>query len=147
MMNGSRMKARTSALPLKCRLSSIASHRPSASLKTVVTPVYQKVFHTAVRKMPSFQILTKFLQPDEMARIADARVAQRQHDALEERIGDEQAEQHGGRHEQRQRQPALVLELAQSRDEAVCLPLSSTAVTAMARPAIVLRRPRRLHDA
>ena len=57
MMKGSRMKARTSALPLKCRLSSIASHRPSASLNTVVTPVYQKVFQTAVRKMLSFQIL------------------------------------------------------------------------------------------
>ena len=63
MMNGSRMKARTSALPLKCRLSSIASHRPSASLNTVVTPVYQKVFQTVVRKMLSFQILTKFLRP------------------------------------------------------------------------------------
>ena len=63
MMNGSRMKARTSALPLKWRLSSIASHRPSASLNTVVTPVYQKVFQTVVRKMLSFQILTKFLRP------------------------------------------------------------------------------------
>ena len=39
MMNGSRMKARVKALPLKWRLSSMASHRPSASLKTVVTPV------------------------------------------------------------------------------------------------------------
>src|SRR5579871_1892286 len=63
MMNGSRMKARTSALPLKCRLSSMASHRPSPSLNTVVTPVYQKVFQTAVRKMLSFQILPKFLSP------------------------------------------------------------------------------------
>ena len=63
MMKGSRMKARTSALPLKCRLSSIASHRPSASLKTVVTAVYTKVFQTAVRKMLSFQILTKFASP------------------------------------------------------------------------------------
>ena len=39
MMKGSRMKARVKALPLKLRLSSIASHSPSASLKTVVTPV------------------------------------------------------------------------------------------------------------
>ena len=39
MMNGSRMKARVKALPRKWRLSSIASHSPSASLKTVVTPV------------------------------------------------------------------------------------------------------------
>src|SRR5579862_9992040 len=53
MMNGSRMKARTIALPLKWRLSSIASHRPSASLKTVVTPVYQKVFQTDVQKILS----------------------------------------------------------------------------------------------
>src|SRR6266446_2644567 len=63
MMKGSRMKARTSALPLKWRLSSIASHRPSASLNTVVTPVYQNVFQTVVRKMLSFQILTKFFSP------------------------------------------------------------------------------------
>ena len=39
MMKGSRMKARVKALPLKLRLSSMASHSPSASLKTVVTPV------------------------------------------------------------------------------------------------------------
>ena len=39
MMNGSSMKARTSALPRKCRLSSSASHIPSASLNTVVTNV------------------------------------------------------------------------------------------------------------
>ncbi len=39
MMKGSRMKARVNALPLKLRLSSIASHSPSDSLKTVVTPV------------------------------------------------------------------------------------------------------------
>ena len=63
MMKGSRMKARTSALPLKWRLSRIASHRPSASLNTVVTPVYQKVFQTDVRKMLSFQTLSKFLRP------------------------------------------------------------------------------------
>jgi len=63
MMKGSRMKARTNALPLKCRLSSIASHRPSASLKTVVTPVYQNVFHTVVRKMLSFQTFTKLSRP------------------------------------------------------------------------------------
>jgi hypothetical protein len=43
------MKARTIALPLKCRFSSIASHRPSASLNTVVTAVYQKVFLTDVQ--------------------------------------------------------------------------------------------------
>src|SRR5919202_3158964 len=51
MMNGSRMNARVNALPLKCRLSSTASHRPSASLNTVVTAVYQQVFQTATRKM------------------------------------------------------------------------------------------------
>src|SRR5476649_667427 len=62
-MKGSRMKARTSALPLKFRLSSIASHRPRPSLNTVVTPVYQKVFQTDVQKMLSSQILTKFLRP------------------------------------------------------------------------------------
>ena len=39
MMKGSRMKARTQALPRKCRLRSSASHSPSASLNTVVTPV------------------------------------------------------------------------------------------------------------
>ncbi len=39
MMNGSRMNARVKALPRKWRLSSIASHSPSANLKTVVTPV------------------------------------------------------------------------------------------------------------
>ncbi len=39
MMNGSRMKARTNALPLKCRFSSNASHSPSASFRTVVTKV------------------------------------------------------------------------------------------------------------
>ena len=39
MMKGSRMKARTYALPRKCWLSSSASHSPSASLNTVVTPV------------------------------------------------------------------------------------------------------------
>ena len=39
MMNGSRMKARVKALPLKLLFSSIASHRPSASLNTVVTNV------------------------------------------------------------------------------------------------------------
>ena len=39
MMNGSRMKARTIALPRKCRFSSIASHSPSASLKIVVITV------------------------------------------------------------------------------------------------------------
>ncbi len=63
MMNGSRMKARMIALPRKCRLSRIASHRPSASLNTVVTPVYQKVFQTVVRKMLSFQIFSKFFSP------------------------------------------------------------------------------------
>ena len=39
MMNGNRMKARVNALPLKLLFSSSASHRPSASLKTVVTAV------------------------------------------------------------------------------------------------------------
>src|ERR1051326_3987576 len=63
MMKGSRMKARVNALPRKCRLSSTASHRPSASLKIVVTKVYQQVFHTATRKMPSFQIFSKFFRP------------------------------------------------------------------------------------
>src|SRR5471030_1375789 len=63
MMNGSRMKARTSALPLKCRLSSIASHRPKASLNTVVTPVYQKVFQTDVQKMLSSHSLAKLASP------------------------------------------------------------------------------------
>ncbi len=63
MMKGSRMKARMIALPLKCRLSRSASHRPSASLNTVVTPVYQNVFHTVVWKMLSFQILWKFFSP------------------------------------------------------------------------------------
>ena len=46
MMNGSRMKARVKALNLKDRFSSSASQRPSASLKIVVTSVYQQVFHT-----------------------------------------------------------------------------------------------------
>src|SRR5260370_31691971 len=63
MMNGSRMKARTSALPLKWRLSSIASHRPSPSLNTVVTPVYQKVFQTDVQKMLSSHSLAKLARP------------------------------------------------------------------------------------
>ena len=63
MMKGSRTKARTSALPRKCRLSSIASHRPRPSLNTVVTPVYQKVFQTAVQKMSSFHSLTKLARP------------------------------------------------------------------------------------
>ena len=63
MMNGSRMKARTNALPRKWRLSSMASHRPSVSFNTVVTPVYQKVFHTAVQKMSSSASLTKFARP------------------------------------------------------------------------------------
>src|SRR3954454_7261578 len=57
MMNGSRMTARMIALPLKFRLSSCASHSPSASLNTVVTNVYEHVFHTAVWKIESLQIL------------------------------------------------------------------------------------------
>src|SRR5436190_8496286 len=44
MMKGSRMKARTSALPLKWRLSSIVSHRPSDSLDRVETAVYYMSF-------------------------------------------------------------------------------------------------------
>src|SRR3954462_4387690 len=63
MMNGSRMKARMIALPLKCRFSSIASHRPSASLNTVVTAVYQNVFQTEVRKIESFHTFTKLSSP------------------------------------------------------------------------------------
>src|SRR6185312_4793161 len=55
MMNGSRMKARTHALPRKCRLRSSASHNPSASLNTVVTPVYTNVLSAAVRKIESSQ--------------------------------------------------------------------------------------------
>src|SRR4051794_33883306 len=55
MMKGSRMNARVNALPLKLRFSSTASHKPSASLNTVVTAVYQHVFQTATRKMLSFQ--------------------------------------------------------------------------------------------
>ena len=39
MMNGNRIKARVKALPLKWRLRSIASHRPSTSLKIVATAV------------------------------------------------------------------------------------------------------------
>ena len=39
MMNGNRMNARVSALPLKWRFKSMASHKPSASLKIVVTIV------------------------------------------------------------------------------------------------------------
>ncbi len=39
MMNGNRMKARVKALPRKWRLSKTASHRPSTSLKIVVTKV------------------------------------------------------------------------------------------------------------
>src|SRR5215831_10166184 len=63
MMNGSRTKARIKALPLKWRLSRSASHKPNANLNTVVTPVYQNVFQTAVRKMLSFQIFSKFCSP------------------------------------------------------------------------------------
>src|SRR5271165_1755520 len=63
MMNGSRMKARTQAFPLKCQFSNCASHRPSTSLNTVVTKVYQQVFHTAVRKIESFQTFSKFFSP------------------------------------------------------------------------------------
>ena len=39
MMKGSRIKARVNALPLKCRFSSSASHKPSASLNIVATNV------------------------------------------------------------------------------------------------------------
>ena len=62
-MNGNRIKARVSVLPLKLRLSNTASHSPSASLKTVVTTVYRQVFHTATRKMLSFQTSSKFCNP------------------------------------------------------------------------------------
>src|ERR1700758_5336900 len=63
MMNGSRMNARVKALPLKLLFSSSASHKPNASLKTVVTNVYRQVFHTATWKMLSFQIFSKFCSP------------------------------------------------------------------------------------
>src|ERR1700712_2678331 len=63
MMNGSRMKARTQALPLKCRFSNCASQSPNTSLNIVVTNVYQQVFHTAVRKIASFQTFSKFFSP------------------------------------------------------------------------------------
>ena len=39
MMNGSSMVARTTRLKRKCRLSSSASHMPSASLNTVAQNV------------------------------------------------------------------------------------------------------------
>src|SRR5678816_4893510 len=45
MMNGSRMKARTQDLPRKLRFRSSASHSPSASLNTVVTPVSVSYTH------------------------------------------------------------------------------------------------------
>src|SRR5262245_1283970 len=60
MMNGSKMKARTKALPLKWRLTRSASHKPRANLNTVVRPVYQNVFQTAVRKMHSLKIFLNF---------------------------------------------------------------------------------------
>src|SRR5258708_36003183 len=63
MMNGNRMKARTSALPLKWRVGSRDSHRAGAGLNTAVAPGCQNVFQTVVRKMLSFQILTKIFSP------------------------------------------------------------------------------------
>src|SRR5215469_16884305 len=63
IMNGKSTNARVIALPLKCRLSRSASHKPSASLNTVVTPVYQNVFQTAVRKILSFQSFSKLFSP------------------------------------------------------------------------------------
>ena len=48
----------------------------------------------------------------------DPLAGQRQHDALEERIGDEQTEQQRRRKQQDHGEPPLVLELAQSRDGA-----------------------------
>ena len=49
-------------------------------------------------------------EADEVAGHAHARAGHRQHDAAHERVGDEHAEQHHGRHQQHERQPALVLE-------------------------------------
>src|SRR6185312_7277320 len=49
-------------------------------------------------------------QADEMAGNADAGVGDGQPNALDERIGDEQAEQNNGRQQQRRGEPALVLE-------------------------------------
>src|SRR3954464_4776410 len=63
MMKGSRMKARTQDLPRKCRLSSSASHRPSASLNTVVMPVEMEVLSAAVRKIEASRILGKLRKP------------------------------------------------------------------------------------
>ena len=62
-MNGNSIEARTSRLPRKFRFRSRASHMPRASLKTVAQAVYQVVFQNAVRKIESFQALTKFLMP------------------------------------------------------------------------------------
>ena len=86
MMNGSRMKARTIALPLKCRFSSIASQRPSASLNTVVTAVYQKVFQTEVRKIELFHTFTKLSSPTHLPGTPTLLIGQREQHALDERV-------------------------------------------------------------
>src|ERR1043166_3693424 len=62
-MKGRSMEARTMRLPRKLRLSSRASHMPSASLKTVAQAVYQQVFQNAVWKIESFHALAKFCSP------------------------------------------------------------------------------------
>ncbi|MDF3062759.1 MAG: hypothetical protein K0S06_2868 [Microvirga sp.] len=63
MMKGRRMNARVSALPLKCRFSSMASQSPSPSLNTVVTAVYQTVFQTTWWKIGSLASREKFATP------------------------------------------------------------------------------------
>src|SRR2546425_1415460 len=63
MMKGSRMKARISALPLKWRLSSIARHRPSASLNTAGAPLYQKGVPTPGPQMLVLPVLTQLFRP------------------------------------------------------------------------------------
>src|SRR6267142_587658 len=62
-MKGSSIEARTRRLPRKLRLSSRASHMPSASLNTVAHAVYQQVFQKAVWKMESFQAFWKLRSP------------------------------------------------------------------------------------
>src|SRR5258708_20850641 len=50
MMNGSRTKARVSALPLKWRLSRSATQRPNTNLKTRGTPLLHNVVSTPTPK-------------------------------------------------------------------------------------------------
>ena len=59
--------------------------------------------------------LDEIVEADEMARHADLGIGDRQQDAVDERIGDEQPEQDHRRQHQAGRQPALVFEQAGDR--------------------------------